>query len=181
MPCVLLQNLTSTFFFSPLFPFSLSHSLPFPSLGDSHSDKALRLQPGQCYGEFAVEVRGLWKSQQLAWRAALCLLSNWGWVWAWGNIWVHQRRSWERVRDKWSCSLEKGYMVRTHSLNEVGSADKRVPPCNGTSLAGRGAWFPSHLWVSLDSPFLPLCAMRLAMRTGSVHGYTLATTVPGKE
>lgn len=138
-------------FFSPLFPFSLSHSLPFPSLGDSHSDKALRLQPGQCYGEFTVEVCGLWKSQQLAWRAALCLLSNWGWVWAWGRIWVHQRRSWERVWDKWSCSLEKGYMIRTHSLNEVGSADKRVSPYNGTSLVGRRAWFPSHLWVFLDS------------------------------
>lgn len=67
MPFVLLQNLTSTFFFSPLFPFSLSHSLPFPSLGDSHSDKALRLQLGECNGELTVEVGGTWTSQHCVW------------------------------------------------------------------------------------------------------------------
>lgn len=58
MLCVLLHSLKeNSFFFLFLFPFS--SSLPLPSLGDSHSDKALRLQFGECYGELTVEVSGL--------------------------------------------------------------------------------------------------------------------------
>lgn len=42
-------------------------------------------------------------------------------------------------------ALWKRYMIKVHSFNEVGSANKRVSSSNGTYQAQGGAWFPFHL------------------------------------